>query len=107
MDNMKRIVKIAMLALLLVLFAVPSMAETKKEKNNDTQEVTFVVSIDCAGCVKKVEENLPFEKGVKDIKVTLEDRTVWIKYSPKRTTKEKLAAAIEKLGYQVIEEKKN
>ena len=53
----------------------------------------------------KVRENLPFEKGVKDLKVTLADKTVWVKYSPKKTTKEQLAAAINKLGYQVLGEK--
>ena len=55
--------------------------------------------------INKIRENLPFEKGIKDLKVTLADKTVWIKYATKKTTKEQLASAITKLGYQVLGEK--
>lgn len=101
---MAKFLKITVLATLFAFFAISLSAKDKKEKAKDA-EVTFVVEIDCENCANKVRENLPFEKGVKDLKVTLEDKTVWIKYSPKKTTKEQLAAAINKLGYPVIGEK--
>ena len=75
------------------------------DKKKDVEEVTFIVNIDCPNCVKKVEEKLPFEKGVRDMKVVLEDRTVWIQYSSKKTNKARLAAAIERIGYKVLGEK--
>ena len=37
------------------------------------------------------------------MKVNLDDRTVWIKYDASKTDKEKLAAAINKLGYEAEE----
>ena len=37
------------------------------------------------------------------MKVTLDDRTIWIKYDANKTDKEKLAAAINKLGYEAEE----
>lgn len=80
-------------------------AAERDDKKKDVEEVTFVVNIDCPNCVKKVEEKLPFEKGVKDMKVVLEDKTVWIQYSSKKTNKAKLAAAIERIGYKVLGEK--
>ena len=65
--------------------------------------MTFSVNVDCPACVKKLESNLPFEKGVKDLKVSLENQTVWFKYQADKTTKENLAKAIEKFGYKVSE----
>lgn len=40
------------------------------------------------------------------MKVSLDEKTVWVKYDSGKTTKEKLAAAIEKLGYEVLGEVK-
>ena len=69
----------------------------KKSKN--IEEVTFVTSIECKNCVKKVEANIPYEKGVKDLKVDLESRSVTIKFDPSKTDSNKLAEAIKKLGF--------
>ena len=51
--------------------------------------------------MKKVQENISFEKGVKGLHVCLDDQTVSIKYDAEKTTEDKLEAAIEKLGYPV------
>lgn len=102
---MAKYLKITVISALLAFFGISMNAQDKKEKQAKEAEVTFVVEIDCEGCANKIRENLPFEKGIKDLKVTLADKTVWIKYAPKKTTKEKLASAITKLGYQVLGEK--
>ena len=90
---------------LLLMAGTAAFAQDKKQKkaNADIQEVTLVTTIDCKNCVKKVEANLPYEKGIKDMKVNLEDKTVWIKYDATKTDKAKLAAAIVKLGYEAEE----
>ena len=72
-----------------------------KKKKGEVKEVTFLVHLHCENCVKKVQENIAFEKGVKDLKVSLEDQTVAIKYDAAKTSEETLKAAIEKLGYPV------
>lgn len=95
--------KTAVAVLMLLFFAVTSYAQKKKAP---LQEVVFSVNLHCENCVKKVQENIPFEKGVKDLKISLDDKTVWVKYDSEKTTKEKLAAAIEKLGYEVLGEVK-
>ena len=99
---MKRFLLIT-LTLLLVAGTAAFAQDKKQKKNANIQEVTFVTSIDCKNCVKKVEANLPYEKGVKDMKVNLDEKTVWIKYDADKTDKEKLAAAIVKLGYEAEE----
>ena len=51
--------------------------------------------------MKKVQENIAFEKGVKDLHVCLDDQIVSIKYDASKTSEAALKAAIEKLGYPV------
>lgn len=97
----------AVITLLVLMLAAVPMDARKQAK---TSEVTFLTTIDCKNCVRKVEAKLPFEKGVKDMKVDLSSKTVTLKYDPDKTDKEKLAEAIRKLGYEaeevVPEEKK-
>ena len=71
------------------------------KKKGELKEVTFNVHLHCENCMKKVQENISFEKGVKDLHVCLEDQTVSIKYDAAKTTEDKLKAAIEELGYPV------
>ena len=71
------------------------------KKKGEIKEVTFNVHLHCENCVKKVQENIAFEKGVKDLHVCLEDQTVSLKYDAAKTNEETLKAAIEKLGYPV------
>ncbi len=84
---------------LLVLFLAVSacfLAEGAKK----TQTVVFKTTIHCKNCVGKVMDNVSFEKGVKDLKVSLGEKTVTITFDPSKTDEKKLAAAIAKLGYK-------
>jgi len=97
---MKRIIIASIMTVLMSVLCVNVCAQNKKQ-NSPKEEVTFIVSLHCHNCVKKVEANLPFEKGVEDLKVSLDSHTVWLKYDPNKTDSEKLKTAIEKLGYEV------
>ena len=81
--------------------------QDRKNKQKKTETVTFRISIHCANCVKKVNENLAFEKGVKDLSVSLEKKQVTITYDPAKTDEATLARAIEKLGYSAERVEKN
>lgn len=94
---MKKIIALVMTA--LMVFSISSVAGPRKKV--ELKEVTFNVHLHCASCVKKVQENIAFEKGVKDLHVCLEDQIVYIKYDPAKTSEETLKVAIEKLGYPV------
>lgn len=100
---MKRFLSILATVILIGSFAIDAGASDRKKKDSAIQEVTFVTTIDCKNCIKKIEAKLPDEKGIKDMKVTLADKTVWIKYDATKTDKGKLAAAIEKLGFKATE----
>lgn len=63
-------------------------------------QVVFATSIHCANCGKKVQENIAFEKGVKDLKVDVPGKTVTVTFNPAKTDTLKLKKALNKLGYQ-------
>lgn len=113
---MKTLKPIIIVLAALVAFSAPATfasasdsavaaADKKPEKKTkaEIKEVHFHVHLHCASCVKKVQENIAFEKGVKDLKVSLDDQTVDIKYDAAKTSEAKLKAAIEALGYKVSE----
>ena len=83
--------------------AAAPMAEKIEQhaKKSATKTVTFNVSMHCKNCVKKINDNVAFEKGVKDLSVSLDQKTVTVTYDPARTDVAKLKAALEKLGYKV------
>lgn len=80
---------------------VEAQQKKSKKQKSEVKEVTFLVHLHCENCVKKVQENIAFEKGVKDLKVSLDDQTVAVKYDAGKTSEQALKAAIEKLGYPV------
>ena len=73
-----------------------------KKPKAEAKEVTFKVNLHCQSCVKKVQENISFEKGVKGLHVCLEDQVISIKYDPAKTNEETLKNAIVKLGVPVL-----
>ena len=89
--------------LLLVLLTCPVLtsASTHLTDDDNRAEVTFLVSMKCESCQQRIEEKLSFEKGVKKLKVNLEQKTVTITYDTQKTSPETLKAAIQKLGYTV------
>lgn len=83
--------------------ALPQSKGTEKNVKSDANVATVVFStkLSCKNCVKKVNENIAFEKGVKALDVSLEKQQVKITYDKRKTNEENLAAAMRKLGYNV------
>lgn len=108
---MKKTIILALAALMTISSAYAAATETTEpsvltdkkpaKKKGEVKEVTFLVHLHCENCVKKVQENIAFEKGVKDLKVSLDDQTVALKYDAAKTSEATLKSAIEKLGYPV------
>ena len=106
---MKRIVVIAIAALmgLSAYAAGTSVTETSvssqvfKKSKAEIKEVVFHAHLHCNSCVKKVQENIAFEKGVKGLEVSLEKQTVAVKYDAAKTSVETLKTAIQKLNVPV------
>lgn len=65
----------------------------------EKKTVVFQTNIHCANCAKKVRENISFEKGVVGLEIEVDTKIVKVTFDPAKTSVEKLAAAINKLGY--------
>ena len=101
---MKQIVVLILSAMLLAVPAtmsgrtsLPSSVQDKKVKKTVT--VVYKVNMHCKSCVNKLTENLSFIKGVVDLKISLDNKTVAITYDPAKTNEAALVKAIEKCGY--------
>ncbi len=70
------------------------------QKTKNIEEVKIKASMKCGSCKAKIEKNIPFEKGVKELSVDLETKTVTIKYITDKTNPENLVSALEKLGFE-------
>lgn len=81
-------------------FSAGTFAQNKKEKKNNKEQVVFDVSMTCENCKKRIEKNIAFEKGVKDMKVDLPAKTVMLEFNPSQTDVEKLQKALVDLGYE-------
>lgn len=81
-------------ALLIMATSVNLDAQSKK-----TDTITIKASVVCKQCKDRIENGLAFEKGVKDVVVDLETKTVTIRYNTKSTTPDDLRRKISKLGY--------
>lgn len=70
-------------------------------------QVVFLTSIECKDCVRKVQENISFEKGVKDLSCDLPSGKVTVTFNTSKTDTLKLQKAVEKLGFsaKVVEYK--
>lgn len=89
--------------LFVLLFVSASLVaqDTKPKSNKET--TVFEVSMHCESCKKKIEKNIAYEKGVSDLKVDLDKKTVAVEYRTDKTSPEKLIAAFEKLGYEAAQ----
>lgn len=91
---MKRVILIMFCT--LFAFSLTYAQDAKKDKK---ETVTFLLDgMDCANCVKKVEKNIAFEKGVTDLKCDLPTRTAEVTYRTDKTDETKLVAAFKKIG---------
>lgn len=93
---MKKLVLSLIGTMFLLTFATGAFAQKKEIKT-----VVYDVSVHCNSCKTKIERDVAFEKGVKEITASVEDKTVTVKYDSRKTDSDKIAGAIKKLGYEV------
>ena len=90
----------SILMIVLCLMALTAQAKDDKKK---TETIVYKVEMDCQSCVNKINKNLVYEKGIKDLKVDFDEQTVAITYKADKTNGENLVAAFKKLGFEAAE----
>lgn len=87
----------------LILASMPALATAQENKaaqqDKNLVTVTYSASITCENCVNTIMNNLPKEKGVKNVSTSLENKTVTVTFQKDKNDAVQLKRAIEKLGY--------
>lgn len=97
------------LVLVPVALGVRVMKATAQEKTqalpaNASQTKIAVLPVEgmtCVSCVARIKKTLHAIDGVKDAEVSLETRSVKIRYDGKKVSPEKLSDSVSALGYKV------
>ncbi len=66
---------------------------------SQTDTLRVKTSAQCSMCRKKLEHNLSYEKGVKSVKLDLNNKVLTIVYASTKTNPEKIRMAIADQGY--------
>ena len=93
-NTQRKLARIVSIGLLLLIITACSATPEANYKI-----VSFDTSLTCDHCKTTMFNNLPKEKGVVDLKVSVEEKTVTILFDENETTVEKLAEKIYSLGY--------
>lgn len=91
--------KIIALFAILAFVAGVATAAPKAEKKIVT--VVFTTDIDCAHCSQKVYNSIPYEKGIKDVVVNVQKKTVLVKFDAAKNSVESLTKAFESIKVKV------
>lgn len=91
---MKKIIALCLVALLG--FGV-SEAQAQKKGGKSITTTVFMTNLDCQGCAKKITDTIPYEKGVKEVKVDVDTKTVTVVFDASKTNNEALVKAFAKV----------
>jgi len=85
-------------AISLMLIIMLALSATAQEEQK-TKEITIKSSVVCKMCKERIEHDMAFEKGVKEVTVNLKEKEIDITYRTDKTNPDKLRTAISKIGY--------
>ena len=89
--------KIIMLCLLAVMGFGVADAVAQKKGDAALKTTVFLTDVDCETCAKKIDNSLPFQKGVKEVKVDVPTRKVTVTYDTAKNNEEALIKAFKKI----------
>lgn len=89
------------LRVILIWTVVLAAAMSVNAQKKGDKTVVFNANLHCGSCKAKVEKNIAFEKGVKDLKVDMDKQTITVVFREDKNTEEDIRKAIEKLDVQV------
>lgn len=68
-----------------------------QKKQVDLKTTVFQTDVDCENCAKKIDNSIPYQKGVKEVKVDVSTQTVTVTYDTAKTNDEALLKAFKKV----------
>lgn len=88
-----------LLAATLAFFGLLSL-NANAQNANKTEKVTLECNVHCHSCKAKIMQQLPYEKGVKDVKVDVAKKEIEIEFKSDKNTTDDLIKALKKMGYE-------
>lgn len=82
-----------------LLFALALTVLGATAKDIQTAVFTTQPGISCQNCVKRIQDNLRFVKGVKSVEASVEKQTVTVTYDAEKTNAETIRAAFKKIHF--------
>ena len=74
----------------------------KAKKKKDIRTIVLSADVHCHSCSNKIMENIAFEKGIKDLKVSVPEKKITVKYDASKTNEEAILEAFKKIGYTAV-----
>jgi copper chaperone CopZ len=90
---MKKIILLCLVAIM----GVGVCSSFAQKKAAETKTTVFLTDIDCENCAKKITNSIPFQKGVKDVKVDVPTKQVTVTYDVTKTNDAALLKAFQKV----------
>ena len=88
---------------LLMCINIAQAQNNNASKNDKYVQTTIQTNGTCEKCKNTIENNIAYEKGVKDVVYDLASAKVTIVYNPKKNTVVNLCKAINNLGFSAEE----
>ena len=82
---------------LVAIMGVGVCSSFAQKKAAETKTTVFLTDIDCENCAKKITNSIPFQKGVKDVKVDVPTKQVTVTYDVTKTNDAALLKAFQKV----------
>ncbi len=101
---MKKIMTLCLAALLCV-GAASAQQKGKAKAEKKTVTTVFCTDLDCEHCAQKIMNTIPFEKGIKDVKVDVPTKKVTVVYDASKNSDEALIEAFDKIKVKAEVEK--
>lgn len=96
--------KLTLFIIIMTLSAGMGFAQNEQKKQKRKEVVEFRLNEEiCHNCKRKIEGNIPFEKGVTALAYGDDGTTVKVTYRADRTDTLKLKKAFEKIKFEVLE----
>lgn len=92
---MKNLFKILLSVALLASVSTAATAAQKTKK--EVVKCTYSATIDCESCKNKVMKTLPYQKGVKSVKVDLPTKKITVEYDASKSSNEAIIANLSKI----------
>ncbi len=92
--------------LIFCLVAVMSLMVVEAKPTKKIVTTIFTTDIHCPNCAKKVMNVLPYSKGVKDVVIEMEEKTIEVEFDAKKTDNEEIIKILHRLDVEATPQQK-